>query len=124
MVPGSNLLKRASRLIQFTPVLYFPYASRTLNSVGQWTTTYGAFQKLMASVQAVPRDTYVTLGLDLQRNYVNIFVSTNVIDLARDVSGDQFQFDGRTFQIESQTSWYIRDGWAEALAVEVKVNAS
>jgi hypothetical protein len=119
MIPGSNLLNRAMRLIQFTPISYYQWKTRTLNSARQWVATYMPPVTVQASVQAVARNTYVQLGLDLQRNYVNVFVSKDVVDLARDVSGDQFVFDNRLFQIETQTSWFLRDGWAEAMAVEV-----
>lgn len=78
----------------------------------------------MASVQAVPRDTYVRMGLDLQRNYVSVFASVDAIDLERDAQGDRFVFDGSEYQIESENSWFLRDGWAECLAVEIGVGTT
>lgn len=123
-VPGSNLFKRAARLIKLGPVDYYPAAARSLNAVGQWVPTFTGPQTIQASVQAVPRDTYVRLGLDLQRNYVTVYAAINAIDLERDSSGDRFVFDGRMYQLESNNSWYIRDGWVEALAVEVARGAT
>jgi hypothetical protein len=119
MVPGSNLLKRAARLIRLSPVQYYQFNSRVLNTARQWVASFDAPITLPASVQAVPRETYAQLGLDLQRNYVKIFASINAVDLSRDSSGDQFVADGMLYQIESQNTWYLRDGWVECLAVAV-----
>jgi hypothetical protein len=119
VIPGSNLFNRASRLISRNAIEYFQFQSRTKNAARQWVSTFAKAQTILASVQSVPRDTYVQLGLDLQKNYVTVFASINVIDLSRDSSGDQFVFDGKVFQIESQTTWFLRDGWAECMAVEI-----
>lgn len=89
------------------------------NAARQWVATFGPAQAMAASVQSVPRETYVALGLDLQRNYVTVFAAADIVDLQRDSSGDQFVSDGVIYQIESQTSWYLRDGWAECFAVEI-----
>lgn len=118
-IPGSNLLNRAARLIKLWPIQYYQYNGRALNAAQQWVTVYKAPITIPASVQAVARNTYVYSGLDLQRNYVNVFVSQDVIDLERDSSGDQFVFDNTLFQIESQNTWFLRDGWVEAMGVEV-----
>lgn len=118
-IPGSNLYARASRLIQQNKIEYFPFVSRVKNAARQWVSTFGPVQTIPASVQSVPRDSYVQLGLDFQKNYVNVFAAINVVDLARDSSGDQFVFDGKVFQIESQNTWFLRDGWAECMAVEL-----
>ena len=122
MIPGSNLLNRAARLIRLTPIDYYAFNVRQMNAVGQWVPYYNPMTPFPASVQAVPRDTYVRLGLDLQKNYVTVFASVNAVDLERDSSGDRFVFDGSMYQIESENSWFLRDGWAECLAVEVAVN--
>ena len=59
------------------------------------------------------------LGLDMQRAYVNIFAPQNMVDIARDVAGDQFQFQGITYNAISATKWYGIDGWAQVLAIMV-----
>jgi hypothetical protein len=121
VIPGSNLFNRAARLIRLSPVDYYAQAARSINATGQWIATYNPAVPLPASVQAVPRDTYVQKGLDLQRNYVTVFAAVDAVDLERDAQGDRFVFDGREYQLESENSWYLRDGWAECLAVEIGV---
>jgi hypothetical protein len=122
VIPGSNLLNRAARLIRLMPIDYYAAAARSANAVGQYVPTFQAPVVIQASVQAVPRDTYVKMGLDLQRNYWMIYTSINAVDLERDSSGDRFVFNNRMCQIESNNSWFLSDGWVGCLAVEVAVN--
>lgn len=122
MIPGSNLLRRASRLIRQFPVQYYQFNSRVTNSVGQQISAFNPPVTLPASVQAVERSSYAQLGLDLQRNYVNIYVPADIIDLDRDYSGDQFTYQGALYQIETQNDWFIQDGWAAGMAVKVGYN--
>jgi hypothetical protein len=126
-VPGSNLLRRASRLIKFQTLQYYQFNTRAQNAAFQEVSYFNAPFPLKASVQAVSRNTYAQLGLDLQRQYLNVFASLDMIDLDRDASGDQFIWAERPgqnwlCQLESETSWYSRDGWAECLAVRIAIN--
>jgi hypothetical protein len=117
--PGSNLLNRASRLIRRNTIMYYKYGERTQNGARQFVTKFMPGFPLAASVQAVHREKYVLQGLDLQKNYLTIFASLDIIDLQRDASGDQFVFNGAIYQIESQNSWFFCDGWAEGLGVQI-----
>jgi hypothetical protein len=117
--PGSNLLKQAAKVIKLTPIQYYPFNSRTLNSARVWVPAFGDPITIMASAQAVPRSKYTFMGLDFQRNYIEIWAKYNIVDLERDVAGDQFAVYGKRFQIESQNTWWAQDGWSSGLAVEV-----
>lgn len=118
-VPSSNLLKRALRVIKPSSVNYFRFNGRALNDVGQYIATYDPPIVVKASVQAVNRDTYNDLGLDFQKRYVKFLMSVDVIDLARDVSGDKIEFMGKTFQLESSTPWHAIDGWVRVIGVQL-----
>lgn len=48
-----------------------------------------------------------------------MFVAADVVDIARDTSGDRVVFNGRLYQFESQTSWFFTDGWVGILAIDV-----
>ena len=123
MFPGSDLLADAFTVIDTIQIEYMQYGARVLNPVGQWVTTYMPAVPVQASVQAVPREKYTFLGLDLQKNYVSIFVQLPVIDIDRDQTGDRFVLpDGRMYQIDSQTDWYAVDGWVGPV-ICVKVSA-
>lgn len=118
-IPGSNLFRSAIRLIRPTTVSYEKYASRELNAARQWVATYQPATDLTCSVQAVDRANYVEYGLDFQKNYVHIYAAQDIIDIDRDSSGDRFTWNGRRFQLESRNNWFVQDGWASAIAVEV-----
>ena len=118
-VPGSNLLTMALSVIAAQQITYLAYVSRETNSIGNQVTTYAAPTVIRGSIQPVPRSLMQTLGLDFQRHYVNIFVPNSVIDIARDVTSDQFQFAGATYQGLSLTRWFDVDGWNQVLAIEV-----
>lgn len=119
-VPGSNLLKRAFNLIARQSFDYYPYVSRTLTSNKLYKATYGQARHLKGSVQPVSRKLYEAMHLDFQKNYYNIYVPTDVIDVRRDVSGDYFVFNGMKLQAESITAWYQMDGWVAVLTVQVQ----
>jgi hypothetical protein len=118
-IPGSNLLASALRVIKPTEVLYYQDSGRSVNDVGQYITTYSDPVTIMASVQSVNRMTYTELGLDFQKNYMNFWLSADVIDLGRDVTGDKIGVYGKIYQLESADYWFPIDGWVSVLGVEV-----
>ena len=118
MIPGANLLNAAFGMIAAQGFEYQPYQARTINAVGLYETTYGPRVTLPGSIQAVARNVYQEYGLDLQKNYATIFVSRDVLDLTRDTSGDRVFWNGRAYQIISQTDWFNIDGWVSFLAVD------
>jgi hypothetical protein len=67
----------------------------------------------------VPRELFDRYGLDFQRSYVNVYLQRGVIDVARDVAGDQIVFNGVTYQCLSKTPWDAIDGWDAVLCVQV-----
>lgn len=118
-VPGSNLLTQALQLIARQQMTYLPYSSRTLQANGVYASVYGIGAVVGGSIQPVSRSLMETLGLDMQRRYVNIFVPQSVVDVDRDVAGDQFQFAGYTYEALSITQWVTVDSWNQVLCVAV-----
>ena len=118
-IPGQNLLAMASSVIAKQSFKYFPYVSRALLPNGLYEATYAAGQPMTGSAQPVPRNLYANMGLDYQRLYYNFFVQQSVFDIARDVSGDQFEFQGKNFQAVSKTPWHGIDGWDQVLCIFV-----
>lgn len=119
MIPGSNLLKQAFSLIAQQTFDYYEFVSRTPNAVGQDVTTYAAPVAVLGSVQPVPRNLFQQNGLDFQRNYVNVYLQQGVIDVDRDVSGDQIVFQSNRYQVMSKTPWFGIDGWDAMLCVQI-----
>jgi hypothetical protein len=119
MIPGANVLNMAFRAISTEIVTYFEDAGRVQNDIGQDITGYVTGINVRGSFQPVPRKLYEQLGLDLQKSYFNLYVPNNVIDVGRDVSGDQISFQGQRFQCESATEWFGIDGWVAVLCVMI-----
>jgi len=123
VIPGSNLLTDAMALLDTVDIKYYKDSSRTLNDQGVWVTTYEPFVLIEASVQAPDRNTYVQYGLDMQKNYLKVFLSADTVDLSRDQSGDQFVIglpgNEYRYQLESEVPWYDFDGWVELYIVQI-----
>lgn len=122
-VPGSNLLNQALSIIQRQTVDYYQNTGRSTNSIGMQVPAFAAAISVTGSFQAVPRNKYEMYGLDFQKNYFNFYVSRAVIDLQRDVSGDQLAFQSKRYQCVSKTAWEGIDGWDAVLCVEIPANA-
>lgn len=118
-IPGSNILNTALRAIARQTFQYYTYASRTLQSNGQYLTNYNPPVTCTGSVQPFPRDKYEAFGLDFEKRYFNFFISRNALDLTRNVTSDQIVFACKTYQVISKTPWYAIDGWDEILAAEI-----
>jgi hypothetical protein len=119
MIPGQNLLNMCLTLIAKQSIIYYRFVSRAPNAVGQDITTYAAPVTIVGSFQAVPRKEYYLYGLNLQKNYSTFYSSNNVLDVSRDVSGDQLTYNGLRYQVESNNDWYAQDGWKGILVVEI-----
>ena len=120
MIPGSNILNMALSVIAKTSFNYYAFSSRFKQPNGVYLPTYAPPVALQGSVQPVPRELYQEYGLDFNKYYQNVFVSQNVVDVARDVSGDMVQIQGQMYQCESITPWYGIDGWVQILVVKVQ----
>lgn len=120
MIPGSNLLGRALKVIAKQTLSYYKFAGRTLNDVGQDITAYDAPVDIKGSFQAVNQSLYEMNGLDLQKSYFIFYVEQGLMDIERDTSGDQLEFFGRRYQVQSNAEWIDIDGWIGLLCVEVK----
>ena len=118
-IPGQNLLNMALTVIAKQTIQYYQYSSRSLNVIGQDVTLYLDVVNIVGSWQPVPRNLYMSYGLDLQKEYFTFYTSNNVLDIERDVSGDQVAFLGKLYQCQSNIDWYNLDGWKGILCVHI-----
>jgi len=119
MVPGSDLLSIALTTINPQVIKYRKFAGRTLNVNRDYVDQMGEPFDMLCSVQRVQTSKYAELGLDLQKSYVKVFASHDLIDIGRDTSGDDFTWGGRRFKLTSNGNWFLMDGWATCIAVDV-----
>jgi hypothetical protein len=119
MVPGSNLLGMALSVIQPQTIGHHAWAGRTIDDAGEYVTTYADPVDIEGSMQAVNKKLYQTLGLNLAKNYAQLYTSANVRPTSRDRSGDMLEYAGRWWLAESDMNWSAQDGWRKLLCVEV-----
>lgn len=119
MIPGSNLLNQALRIIRPTTVDYYQFLGRTNNSVGLLVSNYAPAESVTASVQAVKRAQYQYMGLDYNKRYIMIWATTDLQDLFRDRSGDQIGYNGQRWELMNEEDWTDIDNWNGVLAVQV-----
>lgn len=118
-IPSSNLLRAALRVIKPFPVTYFPFSDRSTNDRGEFVSDYDQSFTIRGSLQAVPRDMYVELGLDFSKSYLRGFFEYKAQGISRGKSGDMFiTKEGKKFEVISTTDW-LWDKWCEVLAVEI-----
>lgn len=118
-VPGSNLLKKAFKIINKDSFIYRQFDSRSTNGIGIDLPAYKPDVTLNGSIQAVPRRLYQQHGLDWKKNYITIYSSDAIEGVNRDTSGDRIIFDGKLFQVLDENNWTPIDGWNGVMCVEV-----
>ena len=118
-VPGSNLLKKAFKVISKDSFIYRQFKVRITNSIGIDIPDYEPDIELKGSIQAVPRRLYQLHGLDWKKNYIMIYSSDTIKGVNRDTTGDRVVFDGKLFQVLDENDWTPIDGWNGVMCVEV-----
>lgn len=115
----NDILSLASQAIPMDCITYRRFSNRVLNNVGIEVNHYFADIEIKANVQAVNNQTYLELGLDLQKTYVTCFAMFDVLDIGRNTSSDLFIFGGATYQVWSKVDWLVQAGFNEFLAVRI-----
>lgn len=119
MIPGSNLLAMALRVISSQEVQHFRFLTRSTNAIGQDVANYADPAPIGGSFQPVPRAAYINLGLDFNRDYAVYYTSNAILDIGRDESGDQFEYGGRRWQALSDNDWKKVDGWVGVMMIDI-----
>lgn len=123
MIPGSNLLNMALGVIGNQVVGWARFAGLVTNSSGFEIATFETPTTINGSFQPVPRNVYQFQGLDFTKNYANFYASAEITDILRSRAGDRLIYAGKTYTVESETTWFAQDGWTAVLCVELKDNA-
>jgi hypothetical protein len=114
-----NLLNMAMAVVGKQQFTYQKFVSREVNEIGALVPTYTSPQATSGQVQAAPRHLFELYGLDFQKTILIFYVSQDIIDIQRDVSGDKIQYQGATYQCLTETDWYKINGWKSIVAVKI-----
>lgn len=119
MIPGMNLLATALTVIAPQQIVLYRAIGRTQNAVGQWVTQYAPGVPVEGSWQAVDRNKYEQLGLDLSKSYFNFYTRETITAIQPNESPDICERDGRKYSAVSETPWNNIDGWQGTLFVDI-----
>lgn len=122
MTPGSNLLDDAFLNIDTYPVNVYRYLGRTLNAIGILAPSYEPEPvTIEASCQAVSLNSYVQLGLDFNKKYINVYLSDDLGIFGRDMAGDKITVGSKQYEVHSDLDWFEFDGWKGVMCVALTV---
>jgi len=119
-VPGSNLLKMALKLVATQTVQYRTFTGNAVLADGSKVPGFAAPVEMRGSFQPMSANNKKFLGLDLNTNYANFYVSADVLGLDRDRARDRLTYAGKTYQIMNVTDWFSQDGWKNVQLVEIR----
>jgi len=122
IVPGSNLLKKAFKVIAQTPVTWEVLSGTIINDIGMEVKSYLPPAIIKGSVQPVSKDKYEQFGLDFKKVYFNFYTTNEILGVGRDFSGDRVTYNNIQFQVTDETEWFNLDGWNHALLVSADLN--
>lgn len=98
-------------------MLYYAYAGRVTDIYGVDVSAYAPPVSITGSLQAVPQNYYVQLGLDFQKTYVSFYCENLLQDIQRGAGNDIIVFNDKVYNVESLTDWHAIDGWVQAMCV-------
>lgn len=114
-----NLHNAALSIQKKQVVGWYKFNRRDINEIGLDVAVYDPEVFLTGSLQPVAKNLYQQYGLDLSKIYVTFYSATRLLDVTRDVSGDQISFKGRRYQCLSLNDWFDYGGWIGILCVDV-----
>lgn len=117
--PGSNLLKKAFKLIAKQEAQHLRFKGRKTNGAGYDVSEYYPQETIRGSFQPVPRSRYEAYGLDFSKSYATFYSTTDIGCLERGESGDILLFAGRRWQCQAPNDWFQIDGWTGVLIVDI-----
>jgi hypothetical protein len=116
---GGHILKQAMRVVGTQTVMYQKWLSRTTNAAGYDVSDYDTPVGIQGQVQPVNRAVYAQMGLQMSKNYVNLFSEYFIGDLARDRAGDRFTYAGVTYEVMTDSAWKAQQGYSAVMGIQI-----
>lgn len=121
---GKNLYKMAARVVGKQAYELFASTGAARDARGFQAPMFAVGVALRDSIQAVPQNIYVYLGLDLAKQYIMIYTDSLLVLPSRSTQGSQVGFDGDRYQIQSGSDWRAIDGWQGVLCVKLQTTGT
>lgn len=115
----NNLLETAMSIVGTQNFMYKKFLSREQNNIGIFNSNYETPILIYGQAQAVPRQLYESYGLSFQKDYLMFYISADIMDVSRNISGDIIIYNNKEYQCLSLTNWHPINGWVNVLAVAI-----
>lgn len=119
VTPGSNTLRQAQSIQGQQAINYFRANGRQNNANGVFVPVFLPPVLVRGSVQPIKRSKTENIGVEYQQDRVTLYVTQYMQDLDRGTAGDQFSWNGKIWQLESNINWAGPDGWTGVECVAV-----
>lgn len=123
MIPGLNLLAVAAGVIATQSVEFRAWLSRSRSPAGEWVNTYAPDTPIRGSWQPVDMQRIAQLGLDMKKEYRQLWTSQKIQGVSEDPARgvDQVVADGALWEpTRTAGDWHSVDGWNQYIFVRVK----
>lgn len=118
MIPGINILALAQSVQKKQNFIHKKYIGKTTNAAGRDVPQYEQ-SNLSGSIQAVPRKSYSSMGLDFAKKYITVWVTQDLKQLERGKGNDRIIWNNEEYEITDSSDWHPIDGWDQALCVRI-----
>lgn len=117
---GFNLLGVTQSVIGRQDYQWLAWTGRTTNAKGYDIDTYSAPVDRQAGIYPLSRTSIREMGLDFEKQYIQIFDTELIGLLSRSRNADKIIFNGSEWRaMPSSNDWVPSDGWAQVLAVRL-----
>ncbi|MCP4278024.1 MAG: hypothetical protein GY886_08490 [Gammaproteobacteria bacterium] len=119
---GFNINATVQNALPPVTCLFYEYTGGETKPNGLVSQGFADPFEFQANVHAVDRSVYGVLGLQADKDYIEVFCNTQLKDSGRGRASDQIAYNGRRYNINQETDWYKMDGWNSAIFIDIGIN--
>ena len=117
---GFNLLGVTQSVIGRQSYQYVQWTGRTTNAQGYDIDQWAAPEARKAGIYPMNRETVRKMGLDFEKQYIQIFDTELIGLLSRGSNADKIIFNGSEWRaLPTSNNWMPSGGWNQVIAVRI-----
>ena len=117
---GFNLLGVTQSVIGRQAYQYVQWVGRTTNAQGYDIDQWAAPSDRKAGIYPMSRETVRNMGLDFEKQYIQIFDTELIGLLSRGSNADKIIFNGSEWRaLPTSNDWMPSGGWNQVVAVRI-----